>query len=326
MANWTEERIRQLIQDKVEENLQLEYKGARALGRQNDKTVEITKDVSAMANSIGGTLIYGVSEYNESEKCHLPEKLEPIDRTQFSREWLEQIIGTIQPRIESLVIHALNDETRKGYGFYVIEIPQSSTAHQAKDFKYYKRLNFSVAPMEDYEVRDVMNRRKHPHVVLSFELHRYTPQDSMRMPAILRHRDEEKEGLSLHVFGCNDGGVFAQYVVAKLEIPTGLIHPMVVIRSEIPDLNNLPDSITQTITNQTHDTGPLGNRISDVRFEPLLPELTVYLGSVSMSLDALITSRGDSVIEWRTHADNGVPVRGAVSLKDIPVIDNRDKS
>src|SRR5712672_2253078 len=101
MANWTEKRICQLIQDRVdEESLQLEYKGARALGRQNDKTLEITKDVSAMANSIGGTLVYGVSEYTEAAKCHLPEKLDPIDRTQFSREWLEQIINTIQPRID----------------------------------------------------------------------------------------------------------------------------------------------------------------------------------------------------------------------------------
>ncbi len=80
MANWTQQRIHQLIQDNVEENLQLEYKGARSLGRQNDKTLEITKDVSAMANSIGGTVVYGVSEYLESEKCHLPEKLDPINR------------------------------------------------------------------------------------------------------------------------------------------------------------------------------------------------------------------------------------------------------
>jgi hypothetical protein len=33
-----------------------------------------------------------------------------------------------------------------------------SLAHQARDYRYYKRHNFNALPMEDYEVRDVMNR------------------------------------------------------------------------------------------------------------------------------------------------------------------------
>jgi Putative DNA-binding domain len=164
-STWTEERLRQLITDKVEESLQLEYKGANALGKQNNQKAEITKDVSAMANSVGGTLIYGIAEHQDPKLEHLPEKLDPFPRNEFSREWLEQIIHTIQPRIEGVTIHSLVDVSDSQKGYFVVQIPQSSTAHQARDHRYYKRFNFMAVSMEDYEIRDVMNRRKHPQLV-----------------------------------------------------------------------------------------------------------------------------------------------------------------
>ena len=46
-------------------------------------------------------------------------------------------------------------------------VPQSYTAHQARDHAYYRRHNFNVLPMEDYELRDVMNRRKRPKISAS---------------------------------------------------------------------------------------------------------------------------------------------------------------
>ena len=47
---------------------------------------------------------------------------------------------------------------------YVLSIPQGRTAHQASDGKYYKRFNFIAVPMQDHEIRDVMNRSRHPLV------------------------------------------------------------------------------------------------------------------------------------------------------------------
>jgi hypothetical protein len=41
---------------------------------------------------------------------------------------------------------------------YVVEIPQSETAHPALDNRYYKRFNFESVPMADHEIRDVMHR------------------------------------------------------------------------------------------------------------------------------------------------------------------------
>ena len=49
---------------------------------------------------------------------------------------------------------------------YVVNIPKSDTAHQAKDKRYYKRYNFESVMMEDYEIKDIINRVKNPKINL----------------------------------------------------------------------------------------------------------------------------------------------------------------
>lgn len=85
MSDWNIERIRQLIDDGVEESLSLEYKGGGALSKNDEVIREITRDVSAFANSSGGTIIYGVAEFSDKAKEHLPERIDPIDRLHFTK-------------------------------------------------------------------------------------------------------------------------------------------------------------------------------------------------------------------------------------------------
>jgi hypothetical protein len=171
MSKWDQAELQRHIDAPVEESVTLEYKSGDSLGTNNDKKKEITKDVSAMANSTGGVVIYGMKEFDEDAKKHLPEKFTPIDRTQFSKEWLEQVINTVQPRINGIIIHPIDLSTDPKHVAYVVEIPKSNTAHQARDKKYYKRFNFLAEAMEDYEIRDVMNRATLPNVdvVFSYE-------------------------------------------------------------------------------------------------------------------------------------------------------------
>ena len=142
--NWTEAKLKNFITSGIEESLTLEYKSAEALDRSEYKKKEITKDVSAMANSAGGILIYGIAEFSAENKRHLPEKITPVNRNEFPREWVEQIINAIRPRIDGIVIHSVNLSSGETHMAYIIEIPQSNTAHQASDHRYYKRFNFQV--------------------------------------------------------------------------------------------------------------------------------------------------------------------------------------
>lgn len=167
---WQESTIREYVTNAIQESLVLDYKAADALGSSEGKKSEITKDVSAMANSAGGVIIYGVKELKDPAKKHLPEDIDPIDQTIITKEWLEQVINNIRPRIDGIVIHPVALSLGANNVVYVIEIPQSSTAHQANDKRYYKRFNFLSVPMEDYEIRDVMSRAQYPKIELNFEI------------------------------------------------------------------------------------------------------------------------------------------------------------
>jgi|SRR5882672_3468403 len=107
---------------------------------------DITKDVSAFTNSDGGRIIYGMNEYVQQDKQHLPEKIDPIDSRAFAREWLDQIIGQVSPRIDGLKIVPVRVGPQDWDTCYVVDIPKSETANQARDLRYYRRYNFeSVA-------------------------------------------------------------------------------------------------------------------------------------------------------------------------------------
>ena len=161
---WIEEDLLGLISRKQEENLQLEFKRANSLlpTDKNENKIEISKDVSSFANSIGGTIVYGIAE--SSDKPSFASELTPIDPGQVSKEWLEQVINSrIHPRIQGIVVNPVElRTTHTGKFAYVLSIPQSATAHQASDKRYYKRYNFQSVAMEDYEIRQTINRTSHP--------------------------------------------------------------------------------------------------------------------------------------------------------------------
>jgi hypothetical protein len=175
--------------------------------------------------------------------------------------------------------------------------------------------------MEDYEIRDIMNRRKNPRIILMFELERYTPQPAFGIPTLSREPIED--AVSLEVYAFNEGSVFAQYVVATIEIPTTIADSDDIIEKVGENFNELPETVTVTVSNKKQDRGGLGNPISDVRYEPVLPSLTLFLESVRLNLDALLTSNQDLVFKWQTHADNSAPIHGMIRLGDVAIQDKR---
>lgn len=144
----------------VEENVYLDYKRGDALSFEHKKINEITKDVSAFANSDGGIIIYGV---NEDKSTHKPNGYVPIIDPKISKEWLEQKINYIQPKIEGLRIFPIRLESEANQSIYIVKIPRSDDApHMANDNKYYRRGEFSSNPMQGYEVRDTFFRVSKP--------------------------------------------------------------------------------------------------------------------------------------------------------------------
>lgn len=104
-TEWTEADLLALIKDQVAESLSLDYKASAALQRTDGKKAELSKDVSAFANSAGGVLVYGVHENG-----HIPTLLDGgLDPDEISKEWLEQVINSkISRRIDGVQIRQIH--------------------------------------------------------------------------------------------------------------------------------------------------------------------------------------------------------------------------
>lgn len=170
--NWTPERLQSLLADQIPEDFRLEYKGLDALPLssmkpeiRDAKREEIGKDVTALANSDGGVIIYGIKETRLNDGRPIPEKFQPVSMAEISREQLAQIIASnSEPTVAGVRILPVqtpgqNDPSQV---CYIVLVPQSDTAHMAKDGRYYFRNESTTERMRDWQVRDAMNRRKVP--------------------------------------------------------------------------------------------------------------------------------------------------------------------
>lgn len=311
--NWTETKLQNLITGEIEESLTLEYKSAEALERSDYKKKEITKDVSAMANAAGGLIIYGISEFSNSDKRHLPEKLVPVDRAKFPREWVEQIINAIRPRIDGIVIHSVNLSSGENDAVYIVEIPQSNTAHQASDHRYYKRFNFQSVPMEDYEVRDVMFREQTPDILLNFLIEKtselvglmtedYIPNEVLKYNLIIQAR--------------NFGSTFAQYVACLLDVPVIVLH-------DIKNKINVKDGGKF----YRHRLFNLNQEFGDENFKasfPLLRNMSMSW-KIPLKEDFAEFDKNALELKWTVYADNALPKEGKINFGEIEIVDLRSK-
>lgn len=166
---WAEKDLASYIQGKIPESTNLDYKRSAALdpfthGKKND----LAKDVSAFANSEGGVLLYGIIEEAVGGVPTPTDFDEGLLAGTVTAEQLEQVIlSNVHPRIDGLKIFLVPlSSARPGRMNVIIEVPKSTTAHQAPDHVYYKRYQYMNQPMEDYEIRDVMNRVKTAQVDL----------------------------------------------------------------------------------------------------------------------------------------------------------------
>jgi hypothetical protein len=171
---WDENDLLDMVKAGTQESIELDFKESKALLNvkgQKDVRYEISKDISALANSAGGVLIYGMVE---DKRTHVAASLDAgSDPTVITKEWLQQIINsTIHRKIDGVRVNQV-PLTKHGSGnvAYVVYVPQSTrAAHQALDKKFYKRYEFESVPMEEYEVRDLYNRSEVPDLRIEFML------------------------------------------------------------------------------------------------------------------------------------------------------------
>ena len=306
----TEAELRQWISSGVEEGLTVEYKRAASLSRNSAERMELSKDVSAMANSAGGLLFYGVSEFPKgSGKEHLPADIDPIIDPTITKEWLQQVINTgIRPRLLELEIAPIRVVQPTPGVIFVLVISQGGTVHQADDRWYYRRFNFLNEPMFDHEIRDVMGRAKHPIIKLSARLSNGPAQE------IIPQRQPKPIYRWLHLGLFNEGTKMAQHVRAFVSIPLKLLaFPIKEVGASFRTIEN-QDFAEYVLSNhivEGRDLLALSKKIDG----PLLPGLS--LNSRTVALVGPDKPISDEEILVHIFADEAPPRFDVISLGDL---------
>lgn len=324
----TIEDIRRLIDDAVVENTSLEYKSGIDTDGKKDWRSELAKDVSAMANANGGTIIFGLCEVKEEGKPALPGKITPMDALKMSKERLEQIIySNISPKIDGIEIVSITvDPSVPNEVVYIVNIPQGTTAHQnTVSRKYYKRRNTTIDAMEDYEIRDIMNRNSVPNIELVFEIERrspaqayviqpvYHPELRTVIPQMIPQSGE------VYVLCCkpqNVGNVIAENLHYFIEIPEKLVktgNGFDIVKRENGYITIHRENLYCDIL---EGSTPQNIKFGNPRIVPVLPHTTGVYKHIILSELADFDSTAE--IRWRLNADCAPQKSGSVRFCDIP--------
>lgn len=166
----TEAELVALHEGIVKESLYLEYKASGAIDKKDDsKKLEIARDVSAFANSMGGQIIYAMTE-----KDHAPAGLDSgIDPKTYPTLWFEQILQQhITPNLSGLDIKHIPLSNKSMVAVRITIPAGTGDPHQVSDGKYYRRHSFNRLAMDHYEIKGLFYRTTTPDLFLTMQLSR----------------------------------------------------------------------------------------------------------------------------------------------------------
>ena len=153
----TEQHLAQLQRDEVPESLRLEYKSQLDLSQTAHKR-EVSKDVSAMANTAGGRIIYGQDEVEQSGHT-VAGSITPLSDGGLDESLENIIVTTIHPPPR----YRIKRVTVSGGLALVVEIYPSSglDLHMATGYgegRFYRRGERRTIRMTEPEIREAYSR------------------------------------------------------------------------------------------------------------------------------------------------------------------------
>jgi hypothetical protein len=311
VSDWNEESILELPLGEFD---WLEVKGRRALDL-TIPTVEekhvrenLSKALSAFANSGGGRLIFGLKDpKTKTSKWQVDDGgIAVTNRYGDTREWLESIIPTLvdYPLTEFNVYAVLPQDDwsqiQHGRALFVIDISDSPHApHQAQDNRYYIRAAGRSRPVGHRLVSDIMGRRRHPKVELDFSI------ETIRIAFI------QKTHLAIHAH--NVGRVFAQHVNCRVFLPSSLTSHHI----------SLFDKNITKIEGRTFFVLEESNTESE-QYKPILPHLKHTWKWEMPRNFSPANSEHDEKILWEVYADNAPVNKGQVEVHELPLVRSKE--
>ena len=159
----TPEDIQRLVEQQVQESISLEYKSQFPDLKKDSEKKKFLADVCALANRVGGVIIYGIEEDKDEEgkNTGIARQISGIDEVNLDivRQQCEQVIRTgIEPVIKSIAIEEkkVTDKT-----VLLVGISRSLSApHMVcfdKSGKFYSRNSAGKYQMNVHEIRQAFN-------------------------------------------------------------------------------------------------------------------------------------------------------------------------
>lgn len=152
--------IKRLLVNQIQENKILDYKMEIKLQKDADKK-EFLYDVSAMYNTDGGCIIYGIEEEKDENGKNTGKPLNIVDlkieNSDNLFQQIEDIINTsTEPRISQILLKDIELEEGK---VLVIGIPKRANLPSMVTYKgsnkFYKRRNSGKFPVDTYELNQM---------------------------------------------------------------------------------------------------------------------------------------------------------------------------
>jgi schlafen family protein len=148
-----EPALRALERDGIPEVLMIEYKRELHLSKK-DQRREAAKDVSAMANTVGGHIVYGLDEKVLPDGTHVAGPIVPmVDGTV-----IEALANVLHSAIHPRPSFDMARVAVSGGFALIVEVHRSyADLHMVTAYdenRYYRRGPTGVVPMTEHEVRD----------------------------------------------------------------------------------------------------------------------------------------------------------------------------
>jgi hypothetical protein len=323
------------------ESIRLEFKASALLSHEKDLLVkELTKEVSAFANTEGGVMIIGIKEGKQGKRNIAVEIDEGTDPTHMPPDRLEALIASnISPAVPGLVVRRIDLQGPKaGRVAFVVIVPKGSTAYQAtKTFNYWGRNEFSANQLHDNVIRLLMTRGRVAHAVIElidvskvsadedYESRQASLQKMDSEGPFIRGEERNKlespprafDEYSFSLAIRNDGGV----TIRNCLLAVSVMAPFDVIRPNDDDpLGPRPRYINFAAGNTVTRYGSSGfGSSSEVEHRPaarlLYPEQTIPFPGASFVARPPVGRRAlDCTLDWKLYLDDAPMCSGTLRL------------
>lgn len=311
----------------------LEVKGRRGLDltldrvREKDVLENLSKAISAFANSGGGVIVFGLS--NPITQWEVDDRgVNLVVKKPSTREWLEDVIPTsVEFPLTSFNVYAIarssdSSQIASGRAVFVIQVQDSEQApHQAIDKRYYARVGGKSRPIGHRLVADIFGRRRYPQIDLEFTIESSTYEEGgVLLPG---QPPKKRRKVELIARARNIGRVYAQYVNCFIYLPPSLVPGFLLQDARVKEIDGRPCFVWCT-GNTRRDVLKYGfygpTEYGPSWFDPILPTLAhAWEWELLKDLDA-IDLQSDEQIFWEVYADNAPKGTGSIMIREIEFV------